>query len=407
MSASSPSISSGRHLKVDDGNGIICSSYTNVHVINFSYTVDTAKSDDDYIHSAIDQLESRSLTWLADKLLPCYGDRRLDWDWGSLGHLPDSAYQIVREPEAGTSVDSFDFPKRERVLKPDFSLELGLVGLKSWPDDIVSSISNCFPTYNKNDTCTVVFGTVSAYLNPTNSTDVVTETQKEEVEKNIRYQMMTLMRSGLLENELGALEHARYLSPIVVIDEKYYGNINSASQQYFQHSTDSSGMTVTQSLLIIAACVAVIGTIGLMLTVKVIFRDEEDFYSTVKQQQTSDESDIMIPQPSSLYERRRRGPAQLVDSEDAVASLAREDSTSNKKINNGQLAEQHQETTEQNNTSSSRGNDWGTAANMSTTMRRVIVTKKTPVIRARSGDAVNLDALIEEDEEAPQTREIE
>jgi cytoskeletal protein RodZ len=230
----------------------------------------------------------------------------------------------------------------------------------------------------------------------------VTDTQKDEVEKNIRYQMMTLMRSGLLENELVPLEHARYLSPIVVMDEQHYGSINSASKQYFQQGSVSSGMTVTQSLLIIAACVAVIGTVGLILTVKVIFRDEEEPFSSVKQQETMDESDSMIPQPSRRYERRRRHQTQQVDSNDASASSVQEDCNSNKTSLND-----HQETTERDSSSSSRGNVWGTTANLSTTMRRMIVTKKAPVTRARSGDLTNLGALIEEDEEMPNARDIE
>jgi hypothetical protein len=143
MIASTSSVSSGRRLKADDGNGILCSSYTDVHAIHFSYTVDTAKSDVEYIHSTIGQLESRSLTWLADNLLPCHGDRRLDWDWDSLGPLLDRANQ-VRDPEAGTAVGSIKFSKGERVLKPDLSRKLGLVGLKSWPNDIISSISEYY-----------------------------------------------------------------------------------------------------------------------------------------------------------------------------------------------------------------------------------------------------------------------
>ena len=136
MPASS-SVSSDRHLKADDRKGIICAPYTNVHVINFSYTDDTAKSDVEYIHSTIDQLESRSLSWLADNLLPCHGGRRLDWDWNSGGHLPQIAYG----PETVPAVASFEFPKGKRTLKADLSRQLGLVGLKSWSDDIVSSIS--------------------------------------------------------------------------------------------------------------------------------------------------------------------------------------------------------------------------------------------------------------------------
>jgi hypothetical protein len=42
---------------------------------------------------------------------------------------------------------------------------------------------------------------------------------------------------------------------------------------------------------------------------------------------------------------------------------------------------------------------WGTNANMSATMRRVIVTKKVPVARARSGDMINLGSVMEEDDE--------
>jgi hypothetical protein len=115
--------SSSRSLKADGENGIFCSSYTDVHVVNFSYTIDTVSKES--IQSAIAELESRALVWLAESLLPCNGGRVLD----------AATLEFANAP--------VDDPEDERGLRPDVFNELGIVGLKSWPDDVLSSSSQC------------------------------------------------------------------------------------------------------------------------------------------------------------------------------------------------------------------------------------------------------------------------
>ena len=73
---------------------------------------------------------------------------------------------------------------------------------------------------------------MTAYLNPS-SEDVISETQKEDVEKNIRYQMMLLMRSGLVDSELALVEHVRYISPLVVMSEKERTDAESQPYLHF------------------------------------------------------------------------------------------------------------------------------------------------------------------------------
>ena len=126
---------------------------------------------------------------------------------------------------------------------------------------------------------------MTAYLNPS-SEYVISETQKEDVEKNIRYQMMLLMRSGLVDSELALVEHVRYISPLVVMSEKERTDAESQPYLHFTETSDSAGMTVTISILIIAACFTIIGAAGLILTVKVLYRQDEENYSTVKQPRT-------------------------------------------------------------------------------------------------------------------------
>lgn len=122
---------SSRSLKADNGsgNGIICSSYKDVHMVNFSYTIDTASSDESFVRSAIGELETFSLDWLAANLLPCNGVRNLADAFISLEETSDEELE--------------DKVQRDRQLRPDMSRELGIVGLKTWPDDILSSSSEC------------------------------------------------------------------------------------------------------------------------------------------------------------------------------------------------------------------------------------------------------------------------
>lgn len=111
---------SSRSLKADDGKGVFCSGYTDVHIVNFSYTIDTANSD--------------TLDWLSRHFLPCMGGRSLVDYFGDGG-------TDVNELESMTGIDSLKPNLRGRFLRPDVSRELGIVGLKSWPDDILSSSS--------------------------------------------------------------------------------------------------------------------------------------------------------------------------------------------------------------------------------------------------------------------------
>jgi hypothetical protein len=238
----------------------------------------------------------------------------------------------------------------------------------------------------------VVYGAVSAYLNPT-LTDAVSDAQVEEVEKNIRYQMMALMRSGVLEKEVGSIEFARYLSPIVVINDNNVKTNADSPYLHFTQTSDASGMTVTQSILIIAACFAVIGAVGMVLTIKMLFRQEEEYYSTVKQQQTVDDDDSMIPQASAMQKHSSMGQFRGLNDTNQLVELGLQ--TSSRQSLNGQSKVQPQESCK----ASSRENDWGTNANMSATMRRAIITKKVPVAKVRSGDMINLGSVMEEDDE--------
>ena len=129
-------LTSSRSLKADDVNGngnensIICSSYKDVHMVNFSYTIDTTSADESLIRSAIGEFESFSLDWLAGNLLPCNGVRNL-------------ADAFV-SPEKHSDTELDDKVQGGRQLRPDVSRELGIVGLKSWPDDILSSSSEIY-----------------------------------------------------------------------------------------------------------------------------------------------------------------------------------------------------------------------------------------------------------------------
>jgi hypothetical protein len=248
-----------------------------------------------------------------------------------------------------------------------------------------------------------VFGTVSAYLNPTSS-GTISEEQKKLVENNIRYQIMTFMRSGLVESQINAIDYVRYLSPIVAMSDNGF-RLDPASQPYlhFSQSTDSSGMTVTQSILIIAACFTIIGAIGLVLSVKMLIRHEED-YSSVKQQHTveMDEDDSMIPQTSGRQEHvcKERGYVWSTIKKEWGDNMIKENNPSEQFV-----TDQHVDESQNGREEHQSDTSYGTNANMSATMRRVIVTKKVPVTRARNGDMINLGSVMEEDnEEAPPSR---
>ena len=79
---------------------------------------------------AIGEFESFSLDWLAGNLLPCNGVRNL-------------ADAFV-SPEKHSDTELDDKVQGGRQLRPDVSRELGIVGLKSWPDDILSSSSEIY-----------------------------------------------------------------------------------------------------------------------------------------------------------------------------------------------------------------------------------------------------------------------
>jgi hypothetical protein len=137
--ASSLISTSSRSLKADDAtNGIICSPYTDVHIVNFSYTIDTPSNDEETIRNAIGEFESRSLNWLAGSLLPCNGRR------GLVDALEENGDYVGPAFESESFVaNNEEVLKKEgqRYLRPDMFRELGIAGLKSWPDDILSTSS--------------------------------------------------------------------------------------------------------------------------------------------------------------------------------------------------------------------------------------------------------------------------
>ena len=242
----------------------------------------------------------------------------------------------------------------------------------------------------------MVYGTVTAYLNPT-SADTISETQKEETEKNIRYQMMTLMKSGLIDSELALVEHARYISPLVVMSEKERTNAESQPYQQFTGTSDSAGITVTISILIIAACFTIIGAAGLILTVKVLYRQDEEHYSTVKQPCTYDNGTM---EHTACGTEERNMWEQVVNSDDDFKDTNQQNDEFTRKQN---ISHQVVQTKEKYQDASS-DNDWGTNANMSATMRRVVVTKKVPLTRARGGEVTNLGSVMEEEDEEAQNQ---
>lgn len=242
----------------------------------------------------------------------------------------------------------------------------------------------------------MVYGTVTAYLNPT-SADAISETQKENAEKNIRYQMMTLMKSGLIDSELALVEHARYISPLVVMSEKERTNAKSEPYLHFTGSPDSEGITVTISILIIAACFTIIGAAGLILTVKVLYRQDEEHYSTVKQPRTYDngkmEHTACETEEQNMWEQEVNSDDDFKDTNQQKDEFTHKQKISQQVV---QTKEKYQDV--------SSDNDWGTNANMSATMRRVVVTKKVPLTRARSGEVMNLGSVMEEEDEEAQNQ---
>lgn len=242
----------------------------------------------------------------------------------------------------------------------------------------------------------MVYGTVTAYLNPT-SADAISETQKENAEKNIRYQMMTLMKSGLIDSELALVEHARYISPLVVMSEKERTNAKSEPYLHFTGSPDSEGITVTISILIIAACFTIIGAAGLILTVKVLYRQDEEHYSTVKQPRTYDngkmEHTACETEEQNMWEQEVNSDDDFKDTNQQKDEFTHKQKISQQVV---QTKEKYQDV--------SSDNDWGTNANMSATMRRVVVTKKVPLTRARSVEVMNLGSVMEEEDEEAQNQ---
>ena len=242
----------------------------------------------------------------------------------------------------------------------------------------------------------MVYGTVTAYLNPT-SADAISETQKENAEKNIRYQMMTLMKSGLIDSELALVEHARYISPLVVMSEKERTNAKSEPYLHFTGTPDSEGITVTISILIIAACFTIIGAAGLILTVKVLYRQDEEHYSTVKQPRTYDNGTM---EHTACETEEQNMWEQEVNSDDDFKDTNQQ----NDEFTHKQKISQQVVQTKEKYQDVSSDNDWGTNANMSATMRRVVVTKKVPLTRARSGEVMNLGSVMEEEDEEAQNQ---
>lgn len=269
-----------------------------------------------------------------------------------------------------------------------------------------------------NSTCTVVFGTITAYLNPTNSD---TQSQQDAVEQSVLYEMMSLMRSGILEKDLTSLEHARYLSPIVVMPDEHYG-LHNPSQSSYQ-GTNGVGMTVTQSILIIAACVAIIGSAGLILSIKGIFRNDDDYMNR-------EEDEGRIPRWSRrgnhVLGGRRKSVQQVVVSDKIHQQTEEGDVAASLDVNDIDLSRNSARLNGESRSSSNRmdeedldvltagrasqqshtGDDWGTSASMTTTMRRAIITKKVPVVKAAN---LGLGAVIEEDddEDVPSPKSVQ
>ena len=275
------------------------------------------------------------------------------------------------------------------------------------------SKGQCFPTYNKTDTCTVVNGKLSVYLNPNDPNyNDVSLNQKEAVEDSVRYQMMQLMRSGVLDNGIDVLEHVRYLSPMVVMGDKYSNNYMgaAAASSSPQSNQSVSGFSVTQSILIIAACVAVIGAAGLILLFRVLLKKDEEFYTKPSKASTHrPDDDSMIPQWSKRGMRRNKETVLVSDKLHHQTKAG--DVSASLDVGDVRIAMQHGkgcgERTESIGNSHREKNvdpgenyivDPNSLASLPTTMRRVIITKKTPTA-SRKGSGLG---AIDEDDESSQ-----
>ena len=258
--------------------------------------------------------------------------------------------------------------------------------------------------------------------------------QKESIEQAVRYEMMRLMRSGILENDIDVLEHARYLSPVVVMGDEYGSDALNQSWGAQSQLSGSSVLTVTQSILIIATCVAIIGAAGLVLTVKILFRKYEDFHPSPKNSIQISDDDSMIPQWSKRSDRTWDGAAHgLTKASQKVKKRHEEPIVVSNKIHfqaesgessasvDTEVTSLDWKTTkprghrgfetvgdvdaskvdfESSASSSSNSNDWGTSTCMTTTMRRAVVTKKVPVAGGRKPcqTSQTLSAIEEDDE---------
>lgn len=265
-------------------------------------------------------------------------------------------------------------------------------------------IGQCFPTKNETDTCTVVQGILSVYLNPNNpDASEISLGQRESVEDAVRYEMMQLMRNGALDNEIDNLEHTRYLSPMVLLG-KDYSDATDASSYSDNHTV--SGLTVTQSILIISFCVAVIGAAGLILAFRVLFRKDDGLYmQSPKRSMRKAGDESKIPQWSKRGIRRNVEPVLLSkkiyeqeDAGDAASSLGFEDD----------LVQMHSREGWREVTGpvdvddlSEIPVDPNSLASLPTTMRRARIAKKIPTssrkIPANMSNAA-LDSIVEDDE---------
>mmetsp|Transcript_31902 Transcript_31902/g.63853 ORF Transcript_31902/g.63853 Transcript_31902/m.63853 type:complete len:467 (-) Transcript_31902:48-1448(-) len=387
-------------------NPILCSPiYTDIHIVTFSYTIDTKRNSnnvntEETIQNSIRQVEQRSNTLLAQNTIHCDGLR-------SLAGIP-GVYDSQSKPKAAEIAlnsrrdRNFMLPVTRSLTR--YHSDLGIIGFSAWPYDEISSKGQCFPTKNETDTCTVVQGKLSVYLNP-NKPDAIEISlgQRESVEDAVRYEMMQLMRNGALDNNIDNLEHTRYLSPMVVLGKDYSDATDASS---YSDNNTVSGLTVTQSILIISFCVAVIGVAGLILAFRVLFRKDDDLYMQSPKrsiQEAGDESMIFMWSKRGI--RRNVEPVlvsnrifEQEDAGDASFSLGLEDD----------LVQRHARESWREVTGpvdvddlSEIPVDPNSLASLPTTMRRARIAKKIPIssrkIPANMNNAA-LDSIVEDDE---------
>mmetsp|Transcript_7868 Transcript_7868/g.16336 ORF Transcript_7868/g.16336 Transcript_7868/m.16336 type:complete len:233 (-) Transcript_7868:164-862(-) len=215
--------------------------------------------------------------------------------------------------------------------------------------------------------------------------------------------MMQLMRNGALDNNIDNLEHTRYLSPMVVLGKDYSDATDASS---YSDNNTVSGLTVTQSILIISFCVAVIGVAGLILAFRVLFRKDDDLYMQSPKrsiQEAGDESMIFMWSKRGI--RRNVEPVlvsnrifEQEDAGDASFSLGLEDD----------LVQRHARESWREVTGpvdvddlSEIPVDPNSLASLPTTMRRARIAKKIPIssrkIPANMNNAA-LDSIVEDDE---------